>query len=323
MSSSLIASSCDWATPVYRLDSFCGGNEIWIKRDDLIPFCFGGNKARIAACFMDEMRKGSFSCMVGYGSAGSNLSRALACACAGAGMRCVIISPRDSGDCATRPFNEYLVHMFGAELVCCDKKDVRATVAGTLCRLRAQGEKPYYIYGDETGQGNESAPIGAYAGFWDGLAEQCDCAFDELFLACGTGMTLGGILADAAHAGATCSVMGVSIARPAAMAADCVKRYLDAADLAPEVSARIPAWKIWDGGLRGGYGLSDEQERAVVRRLLSCEGVPADLTYVGKAFAGMLDLLRERGASGKKVLFLHTGGTPLFFDDCLVGEVNA
>ena len=37
-------------------------------------------------------------------------------------------------------------------------------------------------------------------------------------------------------------------------------------------------------------------------------------TYTGKAFYGMQDYLREKDIKGKKILFIHTGGTPLFFD---------
>lgn len=44
------------------------------------------------------------------------------------------------------------------------------------------------------------------------------------------------------------------------------------------------------------------------------EGIPVDTTYVGKAFWGMLQYLQEQAVSGRKILFLHTGGTPLFFD---------
>ena len=44
-------------------------------------------------------------------------------------------------------------------------------------------------------------------------------------------------------------------------------------------------------------------------------GIPLDSTYTGKAFRGMLSYLEENGIHGQKILFIHTGGTPLFFDD--------
>lgn len=311
-----------WGTPIQRLDSFCGESEIWIKRDDLLPFCFGGNKARIAACFMEDMRARGCSCMVGYGSPRSNLSRALACACAAEGVRCTIISPCEPDEGSQMAFNAEMVGLLGAQVVRCEKRDVRRTVSETLRSLAAEGERPYYIYGDETGAGNETVPTRAYKGFWGGLSSQCDVRFDELFLACGTGMTMGGILADAARAGAGCKVTGVSVARPATAAEEHVELYLEKAEIGREVRRRIPAWRVWDGGLRGGYGASDSEEREVARRLLSSEGLPVDLTYVGKAFAGMLDLLKAEEPRRRRVLFLHTGGTPIFFDNFMTGEVG-
>lgn len=311
-----------WGTPIQRLDSFSGENEIWVKREDLLPFCFGGNKARIAACFMEDMRAGGYSCMVGYGSPRSNLSRALACACAAEGVGCTIVSPREPDECGRMAFNAEMASLLGAKAVRCEKHDVRRTVSETLRSLAAQGERPYYIYGDETGAGNETVPTRAYEGFWGGLSGQCDVRFDELFLACGTGMTMGGIIADAARAGVGCKVTGVSVARPAKAAEGHVGLYLEKAEIGREARRRIPAWRVWDGGLRGGYGDSDPEEREVARRLLSSEGLPVDLTYVGKAFAGMLDLLKAEESRRRRVLFLHTGGTPIFFDNFMTGEVG-
>ena len=39
-----------------------------------------------------------------------------------------------------------------------------------------------------------------------------------------------------------------------------------------------------------------------------------DGTYTGKAFLGMEHYIEEHQISGKKILFIHTGGTPLFYD---------
>ena len=44
------------------------------------------------------------------------------------------------------------------------------------------------------------------------------------------------------------------------------------------------------------------------------EGIPLDLVYTGKAFYGMEKYLEKENIKGKNILFLHTGGTPLFFN---------
>ena len=43
-------------------------------------------------------------------------------------------------------------------------------------------------------------------------------------------------------------------------------------------------------------------------------GIPLDPTYTGKAFTGMMKWLETHGNDGDPVLFIHTGGTPLYFD---------
>ena len=50
------------------------------------------------------------------------------------------------------------------------------------------------------------------------------------------------------------------------------------------------------------------------RNRMCLNGVPLDATYTGKAFWGMCDYIRKTDIRDKNILFLHTGGTPLFFD---------
>ncbi|MEA4881078.1 MAG: hypothetical protein VB045_06345, partial [Synergistaceae bacterium] len=51
-----------------------------------------------------------------------------------------------------------------------------------------------------------------------------------------------------------------------------------------------------------------------VTLLARTESILLDPVYTGKAFAGMLDILRQ-GVCGKgeRVLFVHTGGIPALF----------
>ncbi len=44
------------------------------------------------------------------------------------------------------------------------------------------------------------------------------------------------------------------------------------------------------------------------------EGIPLDTTYTGKAFwGGMKEYIKKNKVAGENILFIHTGGTPLFF----------
>ena len=63
-----------------------------------------------------------------------------------------------------------------------------------------------------------------------------------------------------------------------------------------------------------GYGNYSGEVLSLIDRVMEREGIPLDTTYVGKAFYGMCAFLKEHDIKDKNVLFIHTGGTPLYFD---------
>lgn len=77
----------DRMTPIHEIHVEGNRNHIYLKREDLLPFSFGGNKVRIAKKFFEDMEATGKDCMVGYGNARSNLSRALANICCSGGGR--------------------------------------------------------------------------------------------------------------------------------------------------------------------------------------------------------------------------------------------
>ena len=48
---------------------------IYVKREDCIPFSFGGNKVRIGAELMAEAERAGCDHIISYGSEASNLNR--------------------------------------------------------------------------------------------------------------------------------------------------------------------------------------------------------------------------------------------------------
>ena len=71
---------------------------------------------------------------------------------------------------------------------------------------------------------------------------------------------------------------------------------------------------VTDAYLKGGYGEYDDAIRETILHVFHTTGMPLDPTYTGKAFCGMREYLKKHQIQGKNILFLHTGGTPLFFD---------
>ena len=80
-------------TPIMPLEMTCGQNAFWIKRDDLLPFSFGGNKVRKAAEFYKEIKKSGADVVMTYGSNSSNHCRIIANMAAAMELQCHVISP--------------------------------------------------------------------------------------------------------------------------------------------------------------------------------------------------------------------------------------
>lgn len=51
------------------------------------------------------------------------------------------------------------------------------------------------------------------------------------------------------------------------------------------------------------------------KEMLLRHGIPMDSVYTAKAYEGMKKYLDDKDIKNSDILFIHTGGTPLFFDD--------
>ena len=296
-------------TPVRLLD-VCSGNRIYIKRDDLLPFSFGGNKARKAALFAEEVERLHSDCVVTYGSAGSNHCRVIANLCAQKGLDCHIISP-DGADVPT--FTRLLMKRFGAHITAVPVEAVHDTIENTLAALREQGKNPYFIPGG--GHGNIGTH--AYRQCYEEIKQfekKHNLFFDYIFFASGTGTTQAGLVCGQLIHRDERQIIGISIARKCPYGREVVLQSIrDYLPAATEESVERHTHFI-DDYVSGGYGAADDAVAATIDRALAAYGVPLDMTYTGKAFCGMEAYLKDRGVSGKNILFIHTGGMPLFFD---------
>ena len=90
------------------------GNHLFVKREDLIPFSFGGNKARKAQLFFREIDMGDYDCVVTYGSGSSNHCRVVANECCRREMKCHIISPEEASE---PTFNSQMMEIYRSHIV--------------------------------------------------------------------------------------------------------------------------------------------------------------------------------------------------------------
>ena len=283
-------------------------NQLWMKREDLLPFSFGGNKARKAELFFKEIDAGDYDCVVTYGSGSSNHCRVIANACCSKGLDCFIISPEEVN---TVTFNSRLMKLLGAERCIVPVSEVHDTIEQKIVELKKAGRKPYFIEGGGHGNIGTEAYVQCYEEIKE-QEEEMEIFWDYIFLASGTGTTQAGLVCGQLLARDRRKIVGISIARKNPRGRNVVlescRLYLN--DRASEEA--IQEATVFIDDYTTGYGKDDPRVKDTILMAFRKYGIPLDPTYTGKAFMGMTEYLKD--IRDKNVLFIHTGGTPLFWD---------
>ncbi len=287
------------------------GNHLFMKREDLIPFSFGGNKARKAQLFFREVDKGGYDCVVTYGSGSSNHCRVVANECCRRELGCYIISPKEASE---PTFNSQIMELFGAVITTVPVSEVHDMIEGKIAELEAVGKKPYFIEGGGHGNIGTEAYVQCYKEISEYEEEQ-GLHFDYIFFASGTGTTHAGLVCGQLLASDERKIVGISIARKNPRGRDVVvqsvRDYMS--DRANEEA--IQTATVFVDDYTSGYGKDDKRVIKTIETVLKTYGIPLDATYTGKAFMGMTEYIES--IKDKNILFIHTGGTPLFFDELL------
>lgn len=294
-------------TPIERVERFEAAigsrSPIYIKRDDAIPFGFGGNKVRKLELVMAEALQNGCDTVITCGGVQSNHCRATAAAAARAGVDCHLVL--SGPEPATLRGNTRLDDLFGAKLhFVADRRERTPRMATVEAALRGEGRKPAVI---PLGASN---PLGA-AGFALAILEMLDQDFhpDVMVHASSSGGTQAGLLAGLALADVSCRVVGVS-ADETTTALQRIVEDLESGVLAIAESSAAPRpAEVHDQFVGGGYGVPTEASEDAQRLLARSEAIVVDHTYTAKALAGLISLSRGGTLTeGSKVLFWHTGG---------------
>lgn len=308
-------------TPIEEMSGDYGKNRYYIKREDMIPFSFGGNKARKAAEFYKEIKACGADVVMTYGSNSSNHCRIIANMACAMGLDCHIISPEENRE---RLYNTRLVEACGAVIETCPVSKVSETIDRRVEAYRREGRNPYFILGGGHGNPGTRACVNTYREIAD-YERRTGISFDYIFHASGTGTTQAGLvsgklLADArkkesGQAACGQKIVGISIARNEERGREVVRQSIE-----EYLGEKYPALYreeeliFTDFCCLGGYGKYTKEVEETIEKVMAMDGIPMDGTYVGKAFYGMGRYVEEHRITGKNILFLHTGGTPLFFD---------
>lgn len=291
-------------TPVHEMaglrDALGGGPRLLVKRDDAIPFGFGGNKVRKLEYVLAEALDAGADTLVTLGGVQSNHARATAAAAATLGLRCVLII---NGAPQERPTaNALLDRLLGAEIEYIPSRNERAAAAERVMeRLRADGAKPFLI------------PLGASTstgaiGFVNAIGELVGQGVtpDVIVHAGSTGGTHAGMVAGVALMRLNTRVIAVSADDPADQISRTVRTIIRGIDELDDFDAEF---EIDDTRVGEGYGIPTEESREAQTMAARREGIFVDNTYTAKALGALIAYVREeRFSSDQTVLFWHTGG---------------
>lgn len=320
-------------TPLQRLrpTAYGGATQVFLKRDDQTGLAFGGNKVRKLEYLVGDALRLGADTLVTVGAAQSNHARMTAAAAASVGMDCDLVLAEP--EIAQPSANLLLDEVLGARVHFVPSQDWAELDAAMLRQgetLRAAGSRPYLIP-----LGGSSA-IGVL-GFVEGLLElyeqfvALDSEPDLVVLASSSGASHAGLEVGRRLIGAeNMKVLGFGVAKTAGELRDDISRLasetLRMIGVGDEVSPDEVAVDL--NYLGGGYAAPTPEGIAAIRVLARTAGVLLDPAYTGKAFAGVLDLLKGTSLREKTVVFWHTGGGVALFateyEEALSqGSVNA
>jgi D-cysteine desulfhydrase len=290
-------------------------NQLCIKRDDLIPYSFGGNKARKGFLFFKEIDEYGHDCVVTYGSSHSNHCRVIANMAAQRKMPCYIIGPLEVSE---ETYNSRFMKLFGAEITSVPVQQVHNTIEDKIKELKKAGRMPYFIPGGGHGNFGTQAYVNCYEEICC-YENETQTHFDYIFFATGTGTTQAGLVCGQLLHGDERKIVGISIARKNPRGRDIViesiREYLmehKCEVIEDDIQNRTV---FVDDYMGNGYGKENQVIEDTIKKVMIQYGIPLDSTYTGKAFWGMKQYIQKKQIEGKHILFIHTGGTPLFFDD--------
>ena len=197
----------NYTSQIYEIEKF-EENEIYIMRDDLIPFSFGGNKARKAYNFFNKILTERYNFVITYGSASSNHCRIIANLAKKSNIGCTIISTEKEHETN----NKLMCEMFGAEFIYCKVEEVKNTIEEQMKQKKELNYKPYFIQGGGHGSLGTQAYIDAYSEIIE-FQQVNNIKFDYIFHASGTGTTQAGLNLGKMINDSKASIVGISIAR--------------------------------------------------------------------------------------------------------------
>lgn len=303
-----------YPTPFYKLEKISAqyGRDIYIKRDDLCGVALGGNKVRKLEYLLARAKADGCDTVFTTGGAQSNHAMLTAACAARLGMKAILLLKQRG--VTAHLGNLVLDGIYGAQVRLMDTddyQDIYREMDRLGAELAQQGHKccPIPVGG--------STALGAvgYVHCVEELAAQTPegVTIDHLVSATGSGGTTAGLLLGAKRFLPAAKVTGIGVDDD------------PFEEIVPQLAAGAAELLGWDLPRRAddfemvyhvgaGYAIPNPEDTPCIQELARSEGILLDPVYTGKAWAGMLRLLKEGYFPGEGALaFVHTGGAAALF----------
>jgi 1-aminocyclopropane-1-carboxylate deaminase/D-cysteine desulfhydrase-like pyridoxal-dependent ACC family enzyme len=291
--------------PVPRLAEALGlhPERLLMKRDDLIGWGGGGNKARKLERSLGLAVARGASTVLTTGAAQSNHARMTAAAGAALGLDVVLVL--EGQEVAARG-NVLLDGLYGARIVWSGDEPAESRAASVVAELETAGTRVHLVaFG-----GSDAHSVQGFVDAGHELTGQVG-EVDHVVVALGSGGTMAGLV----EALGPERVLGVhcgAVAEPRAVVAGFLAER--------GTGIRADALRIDHGRVGSGYAhLTDEAREALVL-VARTTGILLDPTYTARAAAGLAAAVREGSIGpGDRVVLWHSGGVPGLFGHADLG----
>lgn len=312
-------------THLIRLSRHLKGPEIWIKRDDLTGLAFGGNKTRKLEYIIGDAIAKDADCLITAGAIQSNHCRQTAAAAAHLGMDCHLLLGGEEP--ATKNGNLLLDQLLGASIHWCGENRKGETIPLLVEKLQKQGFNPYVI---PYGGSNAYGALGYVDALNEVVSQTTRFPFSHIVFASSSGGTHAGLMAAKRILDLRCKILGINIDKASIHGESYADTIIDLANQTMNILQRNEDFSTKELDLKEnyigkGYAVVGEPEIEAIALMAKFEGIILDPVYTGRAFGGVIDMIRCGELTDEdKVLFWHTGGSPSLFAyaDCLQ-SINA
>jgi 1-aminocyclopropane-1-carboxylate deaminase/D-cysteine desulfhydrase-like pyridoxal-dependent ACC family enzyme len=297
--------------PAAAAEPYLGRGGVWIKRDDLVSPLYGGNKVRrFEHLLADAEQRGARELITVGGLASTQV------------LATVLFGRAAGFDVSAVLFDQPVTSFVRRALLTSAMSGARLIYGGGYARTAyrtyrawraiARSQKPYFI---GPGASSGMANLGYVDAMFE-LDEQVRRGLlprpDVIVTPSGSGGTLAGLAVGAAILGWPTLLLGVRITDLIACNRATIRYRIEAtarylAERAPRFTRRRlteARFGLHHGAIGGGYGHPTKEAIEAVRSIELLTGSPGEITYSGKALAGLRAIAREH--PDKSILFWHT-----------------